>query len=159
MENKSSLIAHITSLPGFDPTKARIVKHLSLKASPSEFQTQTKEQNALDLLPTAAEALLPWRRDKSYLCFGTCWIKLKVRKFKKDKNTVDILFNNYKILDDSTKKHNFIWDIVNILVISSCSSSCSAVGRILFCPYFKVLIQGLEMIYLIITYIITKKKN
>lgn len=71
-ENKSSLIAHITSLPGFDPTKARIVKHLSLKSSPSEYQTQTKEQNALDILPTAAEALLPWRRDKSYLCFGTC---------------------------------------------------------------------------------------
>uniref|UniRef100_A0A182T0M3 Uncharacterized protein n=1 Tax=Anopheles maculatus TaxID=74869 RepID=A0A182T0M3_9DIPT len=29
--NNSSLIAHITSLPGFDPTKARIVKHYTSK--------------------------------------------------------------------------------------------------------------------------------
>uniref|UniRef100_A0A182Q8W0 Sodium/hydrogen exchanger n=1 Tax=Anopheles farauti TaxID=69004 RepID=A0A182Q8W0_9DIPT len=33
--NNSSLIAHITSLPGFDPTKARIVKHYTSKFTSS----------------------------------------------------------------------------------------------------------------------------
>lgn len=72
--SNNSLIAHITSLPGFDPTKARIVKHLSLKSCQIDYiQSQQKEYSALDLLPTAAETLLPWRRDKSYQCIGTCF--------------------------------------------------------------------------------------
>lgn len=61
----NSLIAHITSLPGFDPSKARIVKHYSSRPSP--------DMDSMDILPTAAESLLPWRRDKSYQSFGTFW--------------------------------------------------------------------------------------
>lgn len=69
--NNSSLIAHISNLPGFDPSKARIVKHLSLKPNLCDYHT--KEHTTLDFNATAAE-FLPWRRDKSYqsLSFGTC---------------------------------------------------------------------------------------
>lgn len=69
--NNSSLIAHISNLPGFDPSKARIVKHLSLKPNLCDYHT--KEHTTLDFNATAAE-FLPWRRDKSYqsLSFGIC---------------------------------------------------------------------------------------
>ncbi|XP_037052311.1 sodium/hydrogen exchanger 3 isoform X11 [Bradysia coprophila] len=56
--NNNSLIAHISSLPGFDASKARFVKQYSTKSSP--------EKSALEILPTAAELMLPWRRDRSY---------------------------------------------------------------------------------------------
>lgn len=59
--NNNSLIAQITSLPGFDTSKARIVKHYSTKPSPEREP----------ILPTAAETFLPWRRDRSYQSFGT----------------------------------------------------------------------------------------
>ncbi|XP_049286767.1 sodium/hydrogen exchanger 3 isoform X2 [Anopheles funestus] len=39
--NNSSLIAHITSLPGFDPTKARIVKHYTSKFTSSASDPST----------------------------------------------------------------------------------------------------------------------
>lgn len=65
--NKNILVAQISNLS--DPTKARSVKHLSFKPSPSD-QYQTKDYYALDLLPTAAESLFPWRRDKSYQSLG-----------------------------------------------------------------------------------------
>lgn len=63
--NKNLLIAQISNLS--DPDKARYVKHLSLKPSPSD---QAKDYNTLDLLPTAAESFFPWRRDKSYQSLG-----------------------------------------------------------------------------------------
>ena len=64
--NKNLLIAQISNLS--DPNKARYVKHLSLKPSPSD---QIKDYTPLDM--TAAESFFPWRRDKSYqsLGFGT----------------------------------------------------------------------------------------
>ncbi|XP_058819478.1 sodium/hydrogen exchanger 3 isoform X4 [Topomyia yanbarensis] len=83
----NSLIAHITSLPGFDPTKARIVKHVTSKftSSASNYTINTASgSNSSDavaalptrplerpdrLMPTAAESFLPWRRDKSYQSF------------------------------------------------------------------------------------------
>lgn len=65
--NKNILVAQISNLS--DPTKARSVKHLSFKPSPSD-QIQAKDYCALDLLPTAAESLFPWRRDKSYQSLG-----------------------------------------------------------------------------------------
>ncbi|XP_055640826.1 sodium/hydrogen exchanger 3 isoform X4 [Toxorhynchites rutilus septentrionalis] len=85
-KNNSSLIAQITSLPGFDPTKARIVKHVSSKftSSSSSNTNISNTGNSSDttvvaptrpperperLLPTAAETFLPWRRDKSYQSF------------------------------------------------------------------------------------------
>lgn len=85
----SSLIAQITSLPGFDPTKARIVKHVSSKFTPSSSNTNIGASGQANdvanpqptrptlerperLLPTAAESFLPWRRDRSYQSFGTC---------------------------------------------------------------------------------------
>ncbi|XP_038107152.1 sodium/hydrogen exchanger 3 isoform X5 [Culex quinquefasciatus] len=87
--NNSSLIAQITSLPGFDPTKARIVKHVSSKFSSSSSNTninnggggggsgdqvtfsgaRTPSERPERLLPTAAESFLPWRRDRSYQSF------------------------------------------------------------------------------------------
>ncbi|XP_021700611.1 sodium/hydrogen exchanger 3 isoform X4 [Aedes aegypti] len=82
----SSLIAQITSLPGFDPTKARIVKHVSSKFTPSSSNTNIGASGQANdvanpqptrptlerperLLPTAAESFLPWRRDRSYQSF------------------------------------------------------------------------------------------
>ncbi|XP_055839630.1 uncharacterized protein LOC129907435 isoform X5 [Episyrphus balteatus] len=59
LANNNSLIAHITSLPGFDASKARIVKHYASKSeSPEKILTP-------DIGPTAAELILPWRRDRS----------------------------------------------------------------------------------------------
>lgn len=65
--NKNILVAQVSYLS--DPTKSGSVKHLSFKPSPSE-QYQTKDYCAL--VPTAAESLFPWRRDRSYqsLSFG-----------------------------------------------------------------------------------------
>lgn len=61
--NKNSLLAHIANLPGFDTSKARFVKQYSSRNSP--------EKSALEIVPTAAELMLPWRRDRSYQNSGT----------------------------------------------------------------------------------------
>lgn len=61
--NNNSLIAHISNLPGFDASKARFVKQYSSKE-------QGLEKSTLDIVPTAAELLLPWRRDRSYQSLG-----------------------------------------------------------------------------------------
>ncbi|XP_073946996.1 na[+]/H[+] hydrogen exchanger 2 isoform X2 [Choristoneura fumiferana] len=50
-ENSSSLINQLANLPGFNPLKARIVKQYA----------KTPEE----ILPTAVEKSLPWRRDRS----------------------------------------------------------------------------------------------
>ncbi|XP_055549028.1 uncharacterized protein LOC129732294 isoform X6 [Wyeomyia smithii] len=95
----NSLIAQITSLPGFDPTKARIVKHVTSKFTSSSSNNTISNNNQINtnnigggnssssmdaaftaasvrpperpdrLIPTAAETFLPWRRDKSYQSF------------------------------------------------------------------------------------------
>ncbi|XP_035776621.1 sodium/hydrogen exchanger 3-like isoform X10 [Anopheles albimanus] len=44
--NNSSLIAHIASLPGFDPTKARIVKHYTSKFSSSSTSATPSSSSA-----------------------------------------------------------------------------------------------------------------
>lgn len=62
--NNNSLIAHIASLPGFDSSKARIVQHYSSQGSSPEKLLSP------DIGPTAAELILPWRRDRSYQSFG-----------------------------------------------------------------------------------------
>lgn len=62
--NKNVLVAQISNLS--DPSKAPSVKHLSFKPGPSE----QKDYRTLDLLPTAAESLFPWRRDRSYQSLG-----------------------------------------------------------------------------------------
>ncbi|KAI8118670.1 Sodium/hydrogen exchanger 1 [Lucilia cuprina] len=69
--NNNSLIAHIQNLPGFDASKARIVQHY---AAPSSSQHDSSCESPEKLLspddppigPTAAELILPWRRDRSY---------------------------------------------------------------------------------------------
>lgn len=61
--NNNSLLAHIASLPGFDASKARFIKQYSTRASP--------EKSAMEIVPTAAELMLPWRRDRSYQSLGT----------------------------------------------------------------------------------------
>ncbi|XP_075153023.1 na[+]/H[+] hydrogen exchanger 2 isoform X4 [Haematobia irritans] len=67
--NNNSLIAHIQNLPGFDASKARIVQHY---ATPSSRERSTSESPEKLLSPdppigpTAAELILPWRRDRSY---------------------------------------------------------------------------------------------
>ncbi|XP_037918572.1 sodium/hydrogen exchanger 3 isoform X9 [Hermetia illucens] len=62
--NNNSLIAHIASLPGFDSSKARIVQHYSSQGSSPEKLLSP------DIGPTAAELILPWRRDRSYQSFA-----------------------------------------------------------------------------------------
>ncbi|XP_036222355.2 uncharacterized protein Nhe2 isoform X3 [Bactrocera oleae] len=65
LANNNSLIAHIQNLPGFDASKARIVQHYS--TSKSENGSPEKLLTP-DVGPTAAESILPWRRDRSYQC-------------------------------------------------------------------------------------------
>ncbi|GAB0095324.1 Sodium/hydrogen exchanger [Sergentomyia squamirostris] len=60
----NSLIANIASLPGFDASKARFVKHYSSKSS-----LNVSEANQ-EVVPTAAELTLPWRHENSYHNFG-----------------------------------------------------------------------------------------
>lgn len=57
-ENSSSLLNQLANLPGFNPLKARIVKQYA----------KTPEE----ILPTAVEKSLPWRRDRSTYNFGMC---------------------------------------------------------------------------------------
>uniref|UniRef100_A0A336N428 Sodium/hydrogen exchanger n=1 Tax=Culicoides sonorensis TaxID=179676 RepID=A0A336N428_CULSO len=66
-----SLIAHITNLPGFDSSKARIVKQ-SCFSSTNGTNSNTSYNNSqvgTPILPTAAETFLPWRRNRSYQAF------------------------------------------------------------------------------------------
>lgn len=58
-KNKNStLIAHIANLPGFDASTARFATQYSTRCSP--------EKSVMEIVPTAAELMLPWRRDQSY---------------------------------------------------------------------------------------------
>ncbi|XP_017120804.1 sodium/hydrogen exchanger 3 isoform X3 [Drosophila elegans] len=63
--NNNSLIAHIQNLPGFDASKARIVvQHYAPRVDDSpETDLDSPDQT---VGPTAAELILPWRRDRSY---------------------------------------------------------------------------------------------
>lgn len=54
----SSLLAHIANLPGFDASTARFATHHSTRSSP--------EKSVMEIVPTAAELMLPWRRDLPY---------------------------------------------------------------------------------------------
>lgn len=66
-----SLIAHIANLPGFDSSKARIVKQSCYSSGPNTSNTSyNNSQVGTPILPTAAETFLPWRRDRSYQAFG-----------------------------------------------------------------------------------------
>ncbi|XP_020713139.1 uncharacterized protein LOC101449801 isoform X3 [Ceratitis capitata] len=65
LANNNSLIAHIQNLPGFDASKARIVQHYSTPKSESDSPEKLLTP---DVGPTAAESILPWRRDRSYQC-------------------------------------------------------------------------------------------
>ncbi|XP_017043757.2 LOW QUALITY PROTEIN: sodium/hydrogen exchanger 3 [Drosophila ficusphila] len=63
--NNNSLIAHIQNLPGFDASKARIVvQHYAPKVDDSPETDIDSPDQAIG--PTAAELILPWRRDRSY---------------------------------------------------------------------------------------------
>ncbi|KQS61809.1 uncharacterized protein Dere_GG21280, isoform D [Drosophila erecta] len=63
--NNNSLIAHIQNLPGFDASKARIVvQHYAPKADDNPDTDLESPDQAIG--PTAAELILPWRRDRSY---------------------------------------------------------------------------------------------
>lgn len=61
--NNNSLLTHIVNLPGFDTSKARFATQVSTRSSP--------EKSVMEIVPTAAELMLPWRRDLSYSNFGT----------------------------------------------------------------------------------------
>ncbi|XP_053959826.1 uncharacterized protein LOC128864276 isoform X2 [Anastrepha ludens] len=65
LANNNSLIAHIQNLPGFDASKARIVQHYS---TPKSENGSPEKLLTPDVGPTAAESILPWRRDRSYQC-------------------------------------------------------------------------------------------
>ncbi|XP_030380604.1 uncharacterized protein LOC115628575 isoform X3 [Scaptodrosophila lebanonensis] len=62
--NNNSLITHIQNLPGFDASKARIVQHYAPKLEESPGQELGSPDPPVG--PTAAELILPWRRDRSY---------------------------------------------------------------------------------------------
>ncbi|KAH8377821.1 hypothetical protein KR093_007242 [Drosophila rubida] len=62
--NNNSLIAHIQNLPGFDASKARIVQHYAPKLEEGPQQELNSPDPSVG--PTAAELILPWRRDRSY---------------------------------------------------------------------------------------------
>ncbi|XP_065724894.2 sodium/hydrogen exchanger 3 isoform X23 [Drosophila suzukii] len=63
--NNNSLIAHIQNLPGFDASKARIVvQHYAPKVDDGADTDLESPDQAIG--PTAAELILPWRRDRSY---------------------------------------------------------------------------------------------
>nr|XP_044249454.1 sodium/hydrogen exchanger 3 isoform X3 [Drosophila takahashii] len=63
--NNNSLIAHIQNLPGFDASKARIVvQHYAPKVDDGPETDLESPDQAIG--PTAAELILPWRRDRSY---------------------------------------------------------------------------------------------
>ncbi|XP_030568985.1 sodium/hydrogen exchanger 3 isoform X3 [Drosophila novamexicana] len=61
--NNNSLIAHIQNLPGFDASKARIVQHYAPKLDDDQQDLDSPDP---PVGPTAAELILPWRRDRSY---------------------------------------------------------------------------------------------
>ncbi|XP_055295258.1 sodium/hydrogen exchanger 3 isoform X6 [Sitodiplosis mosellana] len=61
-KNNSSLLAHIANLPGFDASTARFATQYSTRSSP--------DKSVMEIVPTAAELMLPWRRDQSYHSFG-----------------------------------------------------------------------------------------
>jgi len=67
--NNNSLIAHIQNLPGFDASKARIVvQHYAPKVDDGAETDLESPDQAIG--PTAAELILPWRRDRSYQSIG-----------------------------------------------------------------------------------------
>lgn len=78
-----SLIAHIANLPGFDASKARIVKQSCYNSSGtnSNNTSYNNSQVGTPILPTAAETFLPWRRDRSYQAFGRCFLTLSLSIF------------------------------------------------------------------------------
>lgn len=57
-KKNSSLLAHIVNLPGFDASTARFATQYSTRCSP--------EKSVMEIVPTAAELMLPWRRDHLY---------------------------------------------------------------------------------------------
>lgn len=73
-KNNSSLLAHIANLPGFDASTARFATQYSRRSSP--------DKSVMEIVPTAAELMLPWRRDQSYHSIGTFLIASSKRKNK-----------------------------------------------------------------------------
>lgn len=78
-KNNSSLLAHIANLPGFDASTARFATQYSTRSSP--------EKSVMEIVPTAAELMLPWRRERPdelsslYQSIGTFCMKLKCFEF------------------------------------------------------------------------------
>lgn len=82
--NNNSLIAHIQNLPGFDASKARIVQHYATPNSRERSASESPEKLLSPdppIGPTAAELILPWRRDRSYQSIGKCRIHYNSIKF------------------------------------------------------------------------------
>lgn len=71
-KNNSSLLAHISNLPGFDASTARFATQYSTRSSP--------DKSVMEIVPTAAEMMLPWRRELSYQNIGTFHPKKKQTK-------------------------------------------------------------------------------
>ncbi|XP_031624309.1 sodium/hydrogen exchanger 3 isoform X4 [Contarinia nasturtii] len=61
-KNNSLLLANIANLPGFDSSTARFATQYSTRSSP--------DKSVMEIVPTAAELMLPWRREQSYQSFG-----------------------------------------------------------------------------------------
>ncbi|KAL9928075.1 na[+]/H[+] hydrogen exchanger 2 isoform 4-T4 [Glossina fuscipes fuscipes] len=96
--NNNSLIAHIQNLPGFDTSKARIVQHYATATNTNantnntvSFQVSPADESPEKLIspdpsigPTAAELILPWRRDRSYQSIAENAIPEEDRQFSRD---------------------------------------------------------------------------
>ncbi|XP_058980792.1 sodium/hydrogen exchanger 3 isoform X19 [Musca domestica] len=90
--NNNSLIAHIQNLPGFDASKARIVQHYATPSSSSTAREPRSPSESPEKLlspdppigPTAAELILPWRRDRSYQSIAENAIPEEDRNLSRD---------------------------------------------------------------------------
>lgn len=93
-KNNSSLLAHIANLPGFDASTARFATQYSTRSSP--------EKSVMEIVPTAAELMLPWRRDQSYQDRegGTFSTKKPNHSFltKKNISLIDRIFLSLSVL-------------------------------------------------------------
>lgn len=115
-------------MPGFDTSKARIVQHYATATNTNantnntvSFQVSPADESPEKLIspdpsigPTAAELILPWRRDRSYQSIGKCCILVKIFFF--------FLNRTSSAFNDDTHKHMYTQHIYIYKYIKHCIS-------------------------------------
>lgn len=89
--NNNLLLTNIVNLPGFDTSKARFATQYSTRSSP--------EKSVMEIVPTAAELMLPWRRDLSYQNVGTFT------------NTISVFISDFCLLQSFLKFGSLLFAI------------------------------------------------